>query len=75
MIISAIVLGSGGSSKAVTWALKQLDIEYLIVSRSGTLNYNNFDIEYLNSHRLIINTTPLGMYPNVEECPEIPYFC
>ena len=74
LIISAIVLGSGGSSKAVTWALKQLDIEYLIVSRSGTLNYNNFDIEYLNSHRLIINTTPLGMYPNVEECPEIPYF-
>ena len=72
--LKAMVLGSGGSSKAVIWALKQLDIDYLIVSRSGSTDYKSLDSKYFDSHRLIINTTPLGMHPNVKECPEIPYF-
>ncbi|QDA60667.1 shikimate dehydrogenase family protein [Hymenobacter jejuensis] len=72
----ALVLGTGGSSKAVEAALRELDIRYLLVSRSPlnlALTYEELSLEIIKAHSLIINTTPLGTYPNVAECPPIPY--
>lgn len=72
---SALVLGSGGSAKAVQYALLQMGISYHIVSQSGKGNYNYADLneEIIRAHTLIINTTPLGMYPHTEDSPRIPY--
>ncbi len=71
----ALVLGSGGAAKAVWFALKQLGVSYTVVSRSSEhdLNYRQIDEAILQQCHLIINTTPLGMYPNIEECPDLPY--
>lgn len=72
----ALILGSGGASKAVQYALKQLGIDYLIVSRhkkENQLGYENVGEDAVMNHQIIINTTPLGMYPNVEQEPPIPY--
>ncbi|MEQ9231730.1 MAG: shikimate dehydrogenase [Cyclobacteriaceae bacterium] len=76
--LSALVLGSGGSSKAVQVALDELDIEYEVVSRkktSGDLTYLNLkkDPSIISSSKLLINTTPLGTYPEVEGKVDIPY--
>lgn len=73
---SALVLGTGGSSKAVMHVLEQLNIEYTLVSRTdgiGRITYNDLDREIVASTPLIINTTPLGMHPNVESYPDLPY--
>ncbi len=73
---AALVLGTGGASKAVTAALVNLGIPYLLVSRSkhkADLSYADIDKNLLESHQLIINTTPLGTYPAVDTCPDIPY--
>ena len=72
-IEKAIILGNGGSSKAVQHALKQMKIDYSIVSRSGDLNYNNLSPSFIRTCQLIVNTTPLGIFPNMDEHPEIPY--
>lgn len=71
----ALVLGTGGSSKAVVHALKQLGIDYEYVSRNSTfhLNYEALNQEIMETHPIIINTTPLGMYPELSACPDIPY--
>lgn len=71
----ALVLGTGGSSKAVCFALSQLGIEYKLVSASGKgdLSYNELTGETLQEHLLIVNTTPLGMFPETGQCPDIPY--
>jgi shikimate dehydrogenase len=73
----ALVLGTGGASKAVVTALKQLNIEYRYVSRTpeneNILSYNDLTPETIKDHKLIINTTPLGMYPQTDKCPSIPY--
>jgi len=75
----ALVLGTGGAAKAISYVLKQLSIEYLVFSRSkpanltGALSYEELSADLLASHLLIINTTPLGMYPNVDDCPPIDY--
>ncbi len=74
--VQALVLGSGGASKAVIFVLKRLKISFQLVSRStkkGHLTYQEINEEILHSHHLIINTTPLGMYPQVETCPALPY--
>ncbi len=70
----ALVLGSGGAAKAVRFALTQANIDYKIVSRSNDeyLNYQQLSPDVLNQHLLIINTTPLGMFPNAG-APAIPY--
>ena len=73
---SALVLGNGGAAKAVCAALQDLNINYTILSRSpksGELPYAELTPALLQQHQLIINTTPLGMYPDVESCPQIPY--
>jgi shikimate dehydrogenase len=73
---SALVLGTGGGSKAVCFVLKNIGINYTLVSRyrkPGCIVYSDIDGEMMKSHRLIINTTPLGMYPDVESSPELDY--
>ena len=72
----ALVLGTGGASKAVCFVLDQLGVEYLVVSREGqgqALRYEDVGVEIIEGHQLIVNTTPLGMYPNIEGVPQIPY--
>ena len=73
----AIILGTGGVSKAVAYSLTQLGIEYIFVSRKASDNaiaYEQLTAEIMQSHTLIINCTPLGMVGHgVDLCPEIPY--
>lgn len=72
----ALVLGTGGAALAIVYVLQKLGIHFSYVSRtatSGQLTYNDLDASVMASHTLIINTTPLGMFPNIEACPAIPY--
>lgn len=72
----ALILGTGGAAKAVSYVLRKRGIRYKEVSRTaaeGKITYADLTAELLSTHTLIINTTPLGMYPNVEACPNIPY--
>jgi shikimate dehydrogenase len=69
----ALILGDGGAAKAVKYALDQREIPYLVVSRSGTLNYNELPPNHLRAHSIIVNTTPLGMTPDESAMPDIPY--
>lgn len=70
----ALILGTGGAAKSVMYALKQLGVEYKIVSRTGgDMQYADVDKEIMDIYKLIINTTPLGMYPATDTAPEIPY--
>ena len=74
--LRALVLGSGGASKAVEVALRDLNIGYWVVSRNPLghgLTYEDLTPRLLQDHPLIINTTPLGTYPDVTECAPIPY--
>lgn len=74
-IKQALILGTGGAGKAVAYVLQQMNISFEWVSRGsvkGVLNYSNLKGS-LNDFKLIINTTPLGTYPNVDACPDIPY--
>lgn len=74
---AALVFGNGGAAKAVTFVLQQLGITYKIVSRKNhdraSLTYSDLNAEMIAENTLLINTTPLGMYPNVDSCPPIPY--
>lgn len=72
----ALVLGTGGAAKAVAYGLKKLGIEVQFVSRrksASTMTYEELTKSTVQSHKVIVNATPLGMYPNVDNCPEIPY--
>ena len=72
----ALVLGTGGASKAVRYGLITLGVEPVMVSRTagkGDLTYTELTPEIMASHTVVVNTTPVGMYPKVEECPPIPY--
>ena len=74
----ALVLGTGGASKAIQYVLNKLGIRFLVVSRNkqlknGFLNYADINDEIISQHKIIINCTPAGMYPNENMCPEIPY--
>jgi shikimate dehydrogenase len=72
----ALVLGTGGAAKAVCWVLKKLKIDFKIVSRKGGndyLSYDELNEVIIGDYPLIINTTPLGMQPNVDAKPSLPY--
>lgn len=72
----ALILGTGGASKAITHALKTLKIDFTYVSRNpdfSEISYSQLDEYTLNSYKIIINCTPLGTYPNIDESPYIPY--
>lgn len=74
--LKALVLGNGGAAKAVFAALNDLQIAYQVVSRQKTettISYDDLTEEVIHSHSLIINTSPVGTYPKVEDCPAIPY--
>ena len=73
----ALILGTGGSSKSVSLALKELNIDHNFVSRTKRKNIFSYkdlsDISIFSNYKLIINTTPLGMYPKINLSPNIPY--
>ncbi|MGZ8558771.1 MAG: shikimate dehydrogenase family protein, partial [Chitinophagaceae bacterium] len=72
----ALILGSGGGAKAVEYALKQMNILYKYVSRkpsAKSFSYEQLTNELMQEYLLIINTSPLGMHPNIVEAPQIPY--
>jgi shikimate dehydrogenase len=74
----ALILGTGGSSKAVAWVLNKKGIKFLFVSRNKSdgarrITYDELNQDILDAHTLIINTTPLGMEPKTGDCPPIPY--
>ena len=72
----ALVLGTGGASKAVMHGLKQMGIEPTYVSRTATLGrltYEQLTPEVMNDYKVIVNCSPVGMYPKVDACPAIPY--
>lgn len=72
----ALVLGNGGAARAVAYVLNKLDISYRIVSRRAIgqhFSYEQLNADIMKERLLIINTTPLGMAPDIEGCPDIPY--
>jgi shikimate dehydrogenase len=79
----ALILGSGGSSKAIQYALKTMGKKFVIATTNqnilastlNTVDYSRLlnDKAFFTSFDLIINTTPLGMYPNIDDCPQLPY--
>ena len=72
----ALILGTGGASKAIAYALELLNIQYKFVSRKpekDQFSYTDLDKDILDSYTLIINCTPLGTHPKVEACPDLPF--
>ena len=72
----ALILGTGGASKAINYGLKSLGLETVFVSRyqrPGTIQYETITPEVVKEYNVIINCTPVGMYPHSEECPPLPY--
>jgi shikimate dehydrogenase len=72
----ALILGTGGASKAIRYGLKSLGIETLYVSRSprqGVITYNDITPEIIKEYNVIVNCTPLGMFPKIDYCPPLPY--
>lgn len=73
---NALVLGTGGAAKAVMFVLQELNIPYTVVSRKaqdGVITYDTLDKDVMTAHTIIINTSPLGMYPQTDAAPPIPY--
>jgi len=73
----ALILGTGGASKAIIYSLKKLNIDYSYVSRQKSnkveFTYQDLNETIISNHQIIINCTPLGTHPNINECPDIPY--
>lgn len=74
----ALVLGTGGSSKAVAYVLKKLQFDFLFVSRKkavakNVINYESISSLMMQEYLTVINATPAGMFPNVKDCPQLPY--
>ncbi len=75
-VVSALVLGTGGASQAVQYVLAERGISFALVSRDatkGNLTYDDLTPEVMAENRLIINTSPVGMYPHHDQAPNIPY--
>ncbi|MFK5878956.1 MAG: shikimate dehydrogenase [Flavobacteriaceae bacterium] len=73
---NALILGTGGASKAIAFVLDKLNIGYQFVSRTKSdqaISYADLSKEVIENHQLIINCTPLGTHPSIENCPKIPY--
>ncbi|NDP20646.1 MAG: shikimate dehydrogenase [Paludibacter sp.] len=72
----ALILGTGGASKAIQYTLNKLGISTTFVTRSskpGMLTYKQLNEEVLSDNLLIVNASPVGTFPHAEECPDIPY--
>lgn len=73
---NALVLGTGGASKAITYTLDQMGIKWKYVSRTegnNKITYDKIDEQIMSTHKVIINCSPLGTYPNTNEAPTLPY--
>ncbi|WP_415325581.1 shikimate dehydrogenase family protein [Chryseobacterium sp. MMS23-Vi53] len=70
---SALILGNGGAAKAVKYALDKNGIDSIIVSRNSEINFENLDKETVKNHKIIIQCTPVGTFPNVEDCLNFPF--
>ena len=70
---SALILGDGGAALAVKYALNQLGISFVSVTRSGSLKFSDLHPSHITEHTIIINCTPIGMHPNEEDAPDLPY--
>ncbi len=74
---SALILGTGGAAKAVSYSLLELGISYTMVTRKrddkACMHYSQLTEDVINDNLLIINTSPVGMYPDTENTPDIPY--
>jgi shikimate dehydrogenase len=73
---NALILGTGGASKAIAFVLKSLSIEYKMVSRQAhhaDLTYKDLNSDIMDQHQLIINCTPLGTFPSINDKPDVPY--
>jgi shikimate dehydrogenase len=73
--LKALILGSGASARTVSWALRRFAISSEFLSRNSKdgMGYSDLDDQILKEYKLIINTSPLGTYPQVDKCPDIPY--
>ena len=72
----ALILGTGGASKAIRYGLQQLGLETLFVSRTpktGAITYDDITAETIHEYNVIVNCTPCGMYPKADQCPKLPY--
>lgn len=72
----ALILGTGGASKAIDYGLKALGLETVYVSRyerPGTIQYETITPEVVKEYNVIVNCTPVGMFPHTDECPRLPY--
>ena len=72
----ALILGTGGAAKAICYGLEKMGVATQLVSRhksARTLTYEELTKADIAGHKIIVNTTPLGMYPHTENCPDIPY--
>lgn len=72
----ALILGTGGAAAAVEWVMKKLGIEYQFVSRTASttcITYASLSPDVIKAHNLLINTSPVGMFPNMEDAPDLPY--
>ena len=72
----ALILGTGGASKAVEYGLKRLGIESKYVSRTsaaGTFTYKDLNSEVLAEYKVVVNASPVGTFPDIDVCPDIPY--
>jgi shikimate dehydrogenase len=73
---NALIFGTGGAAAAVEWVLQKLGIAYQLVSRTaseGCSTYASLTPDFIAAHTLLIHTSPVGMFPNTEEAPNLPY--
>lgn len=70
---NALILGDGGAAKAIKYSLSKHLIVYKTVTRNGDFKFSDLTDDHISSHTIIINCTPLGTFPDVEDCPELPY--
>ena len=73
----ALILGTGGASKAINCGLKSLNMQTIFVSRTkhgnGFITYDEVTAELIKEYNVVVNCTPVGMYPHADECPQLPY--
>lgn len=69
----ALVFGDGGAAKAIKYVLEKLNIPYLVITRNGSIRYQDLNQEIMSSHTVLINCTPVGTYPNLDEALPIPF--
>ena len=72
----ALILGTGGAASAVAYVMRKLEIEFSYISRrvgENSINYEAVDETVINEHPLIINASPVGTFPNIDQAPDLPY--